>query len=164
MSESTTIPTTSKRLKEKEDQKTKKQPPYHVILLNDDDHSYDYVIRMLQQLFGHPRDPYSRIDVYKTTRHVRVLLDGELLADTRRAQALFETGLPTRYYIPREDVVAEVEPSDRHTTCPYKGVASYYTVGGNKDIAWYYPDPLPGVEPIKDLVAFWNERAEISSE
>lgn len=56
MSESVTIPTTSKKLKEKEDQRVKKQPPYHVILLNDDDHSYDYVIRMLKQLFGHPEE------------------------------------------------------------------------------------------------------------
>jgi ATP-dependent Clp protease adaptor protein ClpS len=56
MSESVTIPATSKRLKEKEEQKLKKQPPYHVILLNDDDHSYEYVIVMLRQLFGHPEE------------------------------------------------------------------------------------------------------------
>ncbi len=56
MSESVTIPTTSKRLKEQEDERVKRQPPYHVILLNDDDHSYDYVIRMLKQLFGHPEE------------------------------------------------------------------------------------------------------------
>ena len=115
-------------------------------------------------ILGHARDPFARIDVRQSTRHVRVEKAGQLLAETDRPVLLFETGLPTRYYIPREDVVAEVEPSDRHTTCPYKGVASYYTVGGNKDIAWYYPDPLPGVEPIKDLVAFWSERAEISAE
>ena len=113
-------------------------------------------------MLGHARDPFARIDVRQSSRHVRVEKDGQLLAQTDRPVLLFETGLPTRYYIPLEDVVAEVEPSERHTTCPYKGVASYYTVGGNKDIAWYYPDPLPGVEPIKDLVAFWNERTEIS--
>jgi uncharacterized protein (DUF427 family) len=65
------------------------------------------------------------------------------------------------YYLPREDIVAPVEDSDRHTICPYKGVASYYTVGGHKDIAWYYPEPLAGVEPIKGLVAFWNERTRL---
>jgi uncharacterized protein (DUF427 family) len=115
-------------------------------------------------ILGHARDPFARIDVRQSTRHVRVEKDGQLLAETDRPVLLFETGLPTRYYIPLEDVVGEVEPSDRHSTCPYKGVASYYTVGGNKDIAWYYPDPLPGVEPIKDLVAFWNERTEISDD
>ena len=64
---------------------------------------------------------------------------------------------------PREDVVAPIEGSDRHTICPYKGVASYHTIGGHKDIAWYYPEPLPGVEQIKDRVAFWNERTSIST-
>jgi uncharacterized protein (DUF427 family) len=113
-------------------------------------------------MLGHARDPFARIDVRKSSRHIRVEKDGVLLAETERPTLLFETGLPTRYYIPLEDVKAPVEPSERHTICPYKGVASYYTVGGNKDVAWYYPDPLPGVEPIKDLVAFWNERTAIS--
>jgi uncharacterized protein (DUF427 family) len=113
-------------------------------------------------MLGHARDPFARIDVRESSRHVRVEKDGVLLAETRRPVLLFETGLPTRYYMPLEDVVASVEPSERHSTCPYKGVASYYSVGGHKDIAWYYPDPLPGVERIKDLVCFWNERVEIS--
>lgn len=113
-------------------------------------------------MLGHARDPFARIDVRKSSRHVRVTKDGELLAETTRPVLLFETGLPTRYYMPLEDVTAPVEPSERHSVCPYKGVASYYTVGGHKDVAWYYPEPLPGVEPIKDLVAFWNERVEIT--
>jgi uncharacterized protein (DUF427 family) len=112
-------------------------------------------------MLGHARDPFARIDVRRSTRRVRVEKDGQVLAETDRPLLLFENGLPTRYYIPLEDVVAPIEDSDRHTTCPYKGVASYYTVGGNKDIAWYYPDPLPGVEGIKDLVAFWNERVDL---
>jgi uncharacterized protein (DUF427 family) len=113
-------------------------------------------------MLGHARDPFARIDVRQSSRHVRVEKDGELLAESARPLLLFETGLPTRYYLPREHVVAPIEESDRHTICPYKGVASYYTVGGHKDIAWYYPEPLPGVEQIKDLVAFWNERSSIS--
>jgi len=113
-------------------------------------------------MLGHARDPFARIDVRKSTRHVRIEKDGQLLAETNRPVLLFETGLPTRYYMPLEDVVAPVEPSERHSVCPYKGVASYYTVGGHKDIAWYYPEPIAGVEPIKDLVAFWNERVAIS--
>jgi uncharacterized protein (DUF427 family) len=82
-------------------------------------------------------------------------------AASRRPVLLFETGLVTRYYLPREDIVAPIEKSKRHSICPYKGVASYYTVGGNKDIAWYYPHPLPGVKAIKGLVAFWNERVDL---
>jgi uncharacterized protein (DUF427 family) len=112
-------------------------------------------------MLGHARDPFSRIDVRTSSRHVRIEKDGQLLAETDRPTLLFETGLVTRYYLPLEDVVAEVEPSERHTVCPYKGVASYYTVGGHEDIAWYYPEALPGVEPIEDLVAFWNERVDI---
>ena len=114
-------------------------------------------------MLGHARDPFARIDVRRSSRHVRIEKDGRLLAESTRPVLLFETGLPTRYYLPLENVVAPVEDSDHHTICPYKGVASYYTVGGHKDIAWYYPDPLPGVEPIKDLVAFWNERSSIST-
>src|SRR5205823_11551845 len=81
-------------------------------------------------MLGHARDPFARIDVRQSSRHVRVEKDGELLAETDRPVLLFETGLPTRYYMPLEDVVASVEPSDRHTVCPYKGTASYHTVGG----------------------------------
>jgi uncharacterized protein (DUF427 family) len=112
-------------------------------------------------ILGHARDPFARIDVRQSSRHVRVEKDGQLLAETRRPVLLFETGLRTRYYLPIEDIVAPIEASDRHTVCPYKGVASYYTIGGHKDIAWYYPEPLPGVEPIKDLVAFWDERVDL---
>src|SRR3954470_11017676 len=125
---------------------------------------FDAADRWLEEdepMLGHARDPFARIDVRQSSRHVRIEKDGQLLAESRRPVLLFETGLPTRYYLPREDIVAPVEDSDRHTICPYKGVASYYTVGGHKDIAWYYPEPLPGVESIKDLVAFWNERVDI---
>jgi uncharacterized protein (DUF427 family) len=101
------------------------------------------------------------IEVRTSSRHVRVEKDGVLLAESTRPVLLFEAGLRTRYYLPREDIVAPIEESDHHSTCPYKGVASYYTVGGHKDIAWYYPDPIPGVESIKGLVAFWDERVTL---
>jgi uncharacterized protein (DUF427 family) len=114
-------------------------------------------------MLGHARDPFARIDIRQSSRHVRVEKDGQLLAESTRPVLLFENGLVTRYYLPREDVVARIEASDHHTICPYKGVASYYTVGGHKDIAWYYPEPIQGVEPINDLVAFWNERTSIST-
>ena len=80
-------------------------------------------------VLGHPRDPYSRIDVLKSTRHVRVLLEGELLADTRRAKILYETALPPRYYIPAEDVRTErLVVSPNRSRCAYKGSASYWHV------------------------------------
>jgi uncharacterized protein (DUF427 family) len=112
-------------------------------------------------ILGHARDPFARIDIRQSSRQVRIEKHGELLAASRRPVLLFETGLVTRYYLPREDIVAPIEKSKRHSICPYKGVASYYTVGGNKDIAWYYPHPLPGVKAIKGLVAFWNERVDL---
>jgi uncharacterized protein (DUF427 family) len=125
---------------------------------------FDRVDRWLEedeQIGVHPRDPYHRIDVLRTERHIRVSLDGELLAETTRAIALFESNLPTRWYIPQEDVVASLEPSDTVTKCPYKGTASYYSVNGNKDLIWYYADPLPEVGRIKDLLCFFNEKVDI---
>ena len=112
-------------------------------------------------MLGHARDPFVRIDTRQSSRHIRIEKDGQLLAESTRPVLLFETGLPTRYYLPKDDLVALIEDSERHSICPYKGVASYYTVGRNKDIAWYYPEPLPGVEAIKGLVAFWNERVDV---
>jgi uncharacterized protein (DUF427 family) len=114
-----------------------------------------------EEIRVHPRDPYHRIDVLATDRHIRVSLDGELLAETRRAVVLFESNLPPRWYIPREDVVAELEPSDTVTRCPYKGQAAYYSVNGAKDLIWYYPDPLREAERIKGLLCFFNERVDL---
>src|SRR5439155_22483374 len=106
-------------------------------------------------MLGHARDPFARIDVRHSSRHVRVEKHGRLLAESERPVLLFETGLPIRYYLPRDDIVAPIEDSDRHSICPYKHVASYYTAGGVNDIAWYHPHPLPGVEAIKGFLALW---------
>jgi uncharacterized protein (DUF427 family) len=119
-----------------------------------------------EQLFGHPRDPYSRIDVYRTTRRVRVLLDGEVVADSIRAKALFETGLPTRYYFPPDDVRLDLlEPSSTRTRCAYKGSASYWHVrvgdAVHDDVAWSYPLPQHDAAPVRDLIAFFDERVDI---
>jgi uncharacterized protein (DUF427 family) len=119
-----------------------------------------------EEVFVHPRDPYHRIDVIRTDRHIRVSLDGELLADSRHALALFESNLPPRWYLPREDVSAALELTDTITRCPYKGTASYYSValgGGElaKDLIWRYPDPLAEAVRIKDLLCFFNERVDI---
>jgi uncharacterized protein (DUF427 family) len=129
---------------------------------------WDRVDRWLEEeeeVFFHPRDPYHRIDIIASSRQVRVLRKGTLLAESDRAMVLFETGLPPRWYLPREDIVAELEPSDSHTGCPYKGVAGYFSVvlDGHvtPDIVWTYPDPRPEASPIKGLLAFYNERVDI---
>jgi uncharacterized protein (DUF427 family) len=116
-----------------------------------------------EEIFVHPRDPYHRIDVLATDRVVRVSLDGELLAESTRALALFESNLPARWYLPAEDVVAALEPSETVTHCPYKGAASYYSVEGDggKDLVWYYPEPLIDAVRIKGLLCFFNERVDI---
>lgn len=105
----------------------------------------DAVYEEDEKLLGHPRDPYHRVDVRRSQRHVRVWVGGELMAETRRARAVFETGLPTRWYVPREDVRMErLVPSAMRTTCPYKGVASYWSLrDGAANVAWSYEDPLP---------------------
>jgi uncharacterized protein (DUF427 family) len=117
-----------------------------------------------QEIGVHPRDPYHRVDVLTTDRHIRVSLDGELVAETSRAMALFETNLPVRWYMPAADVVTTLEPSDTVTRCPYKGSAAYYSVGdgeGGKDVIWCYDHPLDEVLGIRGLLCFFNERVDI---
>jgi uncharacterized protein (DUF427 family) len=113
------------------------------------------------ELFGHPRDPYSRIDIRPSSRHVRVEIDGQLVAESTRPTLLFETGLPVRFYLPKEDVRG-LEPSDRRTYCAYKGQASYWSIGEHRNYAWTYTDPLPGATEIADLVAFYDEMVDIT--
>jgi uncharacterized protein (DUF427 family) len=120
-----------------------------------------------EQVFGHAKDPYHRIDILAGSRHVQVRHGGVLLAESRRPMLLFETGLPVRYYLPAQDVRTDLlEPSDSHTRCPYKGVASYYSVrtadGLAADLAWYYPDPSAEAGRIGGLVCFYNDRVELA--
>lgn len=119
-----------------------------------------------EQVFGHPRDPYHRIDTYRTTRAVRVSVDGELLAESERAVALFESGLPARFYLPADDVRMErLEPSETKTRCAYKGVASYWhvTVGDtlHEDLAWTYEEPDDDGRPVRGLICFFDERVDL---
>jgi uncharacterized protein (DUF427 family) len=114
----------------------------------------------------HPRDPYHRIDILESSRHVKITVDGEVVAETRRARVLFETGLPPRWYIPREDVHSDaLVESEKVTGCAYKGYASYWSVrvGGadEEDLVWTYREPRPEAERIKDYLAFFNERVDI---
>jgi uncharacterized protein (DUF427 family) len=119
-----------------------------------------------EEVFVHPRDPYHRVDILHSSRHVKVAVNGEVVAETERPKLLFETGLPPRYYFPPEDVREEaLLPSDKHTQCPYKGVASYYSVeaGGTRveDLVWHYPEPIPAAGKIKGLLCFFNEKVDL---
>ncbi len=120
-----------------------------------------------EQVFVHPRNPYVRVDALRSTRHVRVELDGVVLADTTSPVLLFETGLPTRYYVNRTDVdFSALTPTDSVTECPYKGRTSGYwtaTINGEQydDIAWAYDFPTPAVHAIAGMIAFYNERVDL---
>lgn len=116
---------------------------------------------------GHPQDPFHRVACRRTSRHVVVELDGQVLADSRRAVLLLETGLPGRYYLPRSDVRPDVlTPSATRTECAYKGVASYWSarVGDRvvPDLAWSYDEPLTEAVPVAGRVCFWSERTDLS--
>ena len=119
-----------------------------------------------EEIIVHPRDPYTRVDTLASSRHVRVFIDGELVADSTRPVLLFETGLPVRYYLPQTDLSTELfTPTDKHTSCPYKGTARYWsaTVGGTEhpDIVWSYPTPLPESIKVAGMVSFYNEKVDI---
>jgi uncharacterized protein (DUF427 family) len=115
---------------------------------------------------AHPRDPFHRIDVLASSRQVRLELNGQVLAESSRPVLLFETMLPTRYYLPREDVRAALVPSLTRTWCAYKGQASYWSavLGGDQltDIAWSYAEPLHDAARVRDLVAFFDERIDVT--
>lgn len=115
---------------------------------------------------GHPRDPFKRIDVRRSDRHVRIERDGRLLADSHRPSLLFETMLPTRYYLPAEDVLFdELVPSESRTVCAYKGFAAYWALPGPDgpvDICWTYRDPQNDAVPVKDMICFFNEMVDVT--
>jgi uncharacterized protein (DUF427 family) len=118
------------------------------------------------EVYVHARDPYKRVDVLHSSRHVRVVVLDELVAETRRPSLLFETGLPTRYYVPKADVRMDLlVPTDTETRCPYKGLATYYAVRLGStivpDIAWCYRHPIPECSKIENLVCFFNERVDL---
>src|SRR5436190_2995691 len=113
------------------------------------------------EVFVHPRDPYHRVDVLNSSRHVKVVVGGVVVAETDSPRLLFETGLPTRYYIPKLDVRLELlTPTDTVTRCPYKGQARYWSAEGVTDAAWSYTYPLPAVTAIAGHIAFFQERVD----
>ncbi len=121
-----------------------------------------------EKVFVHPRNPYSRVDALRSTRNVRVELEGALLGGSTSSIMVFETGLPTRYYLNRTELeFAHLVPSNKVTSCPYKGTtSSYWSVKVGEtvhlDLAWSYEFPTHQLLPIAGLVAFYNEKVDIS--
>jgi uncharacterized protein (DUF427 family) len=120
-----------------------------------------------EQVFVHPRSPYVRVDALRSTRRVRIELDGCVLAESASPVMVFETGLPTRYYLDRTEINFEyLAPTDTATACPYKGTTSDYWsiwVGEavHPDLAWAYDFPTRQLLPIAGLVAFYNEKVDL---
>jgi uncharacterized protein (DUF427 family) len=127
--------------------------------------AFDAWYEEADRVVGHPRDPFHRIDVRRSARPVHVELGGEVLAETTDARLLYETSLPVRFYLPREDLRVALHPGDRRTYCPYKGQASYWSAeaGGarREDIAWSYEEPLGDAAGVAGLVAFWDEQVDV---
>jgi uncharacterized protein (DUF427 family) len=115
-----------------------------------------------EQVFTHPRDPYTRVDVLASSRHVRVDVDGTTVAESMCSRMLFETGLPVRYYLLKTHVLMDLlTPTETVTHCPYKGQAEYWSVGSHADFAWSYRAPFPESQKIAGMIAFYNEKVDI---
>ncbi|MFE7792646.1 DUF427 domain-containing protein [Streptomyces sp. NPDC057460] len=120
-----------------------------------------------EQVFVHPRSPYTRVDALRSSRSVRVMLDGAVLADAPSSVMVLETGLPTRYYLDRVRIDwTRMQPTDTVTSCPYKGKTSgYWSVTTDTatypDLAWAYDFPTRQLTPVAGLVAFYNEHVDL---
>src|SRR5580692_5095155 len=119
-----------------------------------------------EPVYTHPRDPYHRVDILASSRHVRVAVDGVTVADSARPVMLFETGLPPRYYLPLTDIRTDLlTPTATQTHCPYKGTATYWSVdagqGARADLAWAYRAPLAESQKIAGLACFYDEKVDV---
>lgn len=128
-------------------------------------HEVDRWFEEDEEVFVHVRDPFRRVDCLPTTRRVVVEHGGQGVADSSRGVLLFETGLPTRHYLPRQDVSADcLLPSEHRTQCPYKGEAHYHHLeaGGEvlENAVWYYPNPVEESARIRGLLCFGGELVE----
>jgi uncharacterized protein (DUF427 family) len=126
----------------------------------------DGVFEEDEQVFVHPRDPYTRIDVLRTSRRVRVRLSGTVLAESTRSRMLVESGLPVRWYLPPEDVRTDLlESSPHRTRCPYKGIAHYWSVRlperVEEDVVWSYPEPSHDADAVGGLLCFVDDRVQL---
>jgi uncharacterized protein (DUF427 family) len=119
-----------------------------------------------EEVFTHPRDPYTRVDILPSSRHVRVEVAGTTIAESTSPRLLFETGLPARYYLPKTHVRMDLlTPTDTVTHCPYKGQAEWWSVRAgdsvHEDLAWSYRTPLAESQKIAGLIAFYDEKVDV---
>lgn len=135
-------------------------------LIRLDWHSMDAWFEEDEEVFTHPRDPYTRVDILPSSRHVRIEVDGVTVAESNSPRLLFETGLPVRYYLPKTHVRMDLlVPTDTTSHCPYKGEAEWWSVRlgdtVHDDLAWSYPTTLPESQRIAGLVAFYDEKVDV---
>ncbi len=119
-----------------------------------------------EEVYVHARDPYTRVDILQSSRHIEVVIDGVKVADSHAPRLLFETGMPVRYYLPKTDVRMDLlETTELHTACPYKGTASYYDVviegKRHENVVWWYPFATDESQRAAGLVSFYNEKLDI---
>ena len=114
-----------------------------------------------EEIVGHLRDPYHRVDARRSSRVVEVHVGDKLVARSERPVVVGETGLPIRLYVPREDIVAGLKPSDTQAVCPYKGEASYWSLDGVDDAGWSYEQPLEAMEKAQGNVTFDETKVEV---
>lgn len=128
--------------------------------------SLDHWFEENEEVRVHARSPYARVDVLPSSRQVKVVVDGQTVADSDHPTLLFETGLPTRYYLPKPDVRMDLlTPTDTVSSCPYKGNARYWSVdvdgAVHEDLVWGYDFPLPESIRVAGLVCFFNEKVDL---
>ncbi len=122
-----------------------------------------------EQLFVHVRDPYVRVDVIESSRHVEVAVNGTLVAKTDRPRLVTETGLPGRWYIPRVDInLGLLEPSETQSSCGYKGQAKWWNLAlpGQDvvpNVAWGYQRPVPNASKLAGLICFFAEKETVET-
>ena len=129
-------------------------------------HAMDAWFEEDEEVFTHPRDPYTRVDILASSRHIRVEVGGATVAESASPRLLFETGLPVRFYLPKPHVRLDLlAPSDTVSHCPYKGRAEHWSVRAtdalHEDVAWSYPAPLPESQRIAGLIAFYDEKVDV---
>jgi uncharacterized protein (DUF427 family) len=116
-----------------------------------------------ERIVGHAADPYHRIDIRRTDRHLTVRHDGKVIADSTRPLALYESGFAPRWYVRRDDVdESALTPAAGQTFCPYKGLCSYYDIGSARRAAWCYPEAWTEVVRIRDLISFEPDKVEVT--
>ncbi|MBM7789397.1 DUF427 domain-containing protein [Tenggerimyces flavus] len=147
----TTLPAAAFRLEDS-------QLDQHAVL---DFDAFDAWYEEDELLVSHAREPYHWVRTLPSSRHVRIEHHGILIAESTRPTFVYETSLPVRYYLPREDVVADLTPSSTRTACAYKGHASYFSAPGLTDIAWSYPEPRKQVADLAGLVAFYDDLLDV---